>query len=207
MDLRARGDAIGMTTGLPSIGRFTAAAAPAFEAHDLADAARRARETAFVVADDEGRVGVCFAGTIGGDGPLRLLGALPPLYPEWLGDRAFTEAHGVRFPYVVGEMANGIATADMVIAAARHGCLGFFGAAGLQPARIEAALDVIEGALTQGEAWGVNLIHSPHEPDLEDAVVDVYLRRGVRRRSPCPRWRCRSPSRRRRRGSGRRGPR
>ena len=35
---------------------------------------------------------------------------LPPLYPEWLGGRSFTEAHGLRFPYVAGAMANGIAT-------------------------------------------------------------------------------------------------
>ena len=34
---------------------------------------------------------------------------LPPVYPEWLGDRTFQESHGVRFPYVMGSMANGIA--------------------------------------------------------------------------------------------------
>ena len=28
--------------------------------------------------------------------------------------------------------------------------------------------------------YGFNLIHSPNEPDLENAVVDLYLRRGVR---------------------------
>ncbi len=39
-----------------------------------------------------------------------VLAVLPPIYPEWLGDRSFTATHGVRFPYVVGEMARGIAT-------------------------------------------------------------------------------------------------
>jgi trans-AT polyketide synthase/acyltransferase/oxidoreductase domain-containing protein len=46
-------------------------------------------------------------------------GTLPPLYPEWLGDRAFGEAHGVRFPYVAREMARGIVTTKMVVTMAR----------------------------------------------------------------------------------------
>ena len=163
----------------PALARFTSDAA-AYDADGLAAAARRARETCFVVRDDAGRVGAAFAGSVDDHGAHALVGVLPPLFPEWLGDRSFCEAHGVRFPYVVGEMANGIATARMVIAAAEHGCLGFFGAAGLQPAVVEKNIDEIERALGD-RAWGANLIHSPHEPALEDAIVDLYLRRGVRR--------------------------
>ena len=110
-----------------------------------------------------------------------VVGALPPLYPEWLGDRTFQEAHGVRFPYCVGPMANGIASAPLVIAAARAGVLAFFGAAGLSPLTVEANLNTIIGALTNGEAWGSNLIHSPNEPALEEVVVDLYLKYGVTR--------------------------
>ena len=47
------------------------------------------------------------------------------LYPEWLGDRSFCEVHGVRFPYVVGEMANGLTTIRMVVEAARDCLSGF----------------------------------------------------------------------------------
>lgn len=64
-----------------------------------------------------------------------VLGTLPPLYPEWLGGRTFCEAHGVRFPYVAGEMANGIATTGMVAAMARAEMIGFFGAGGLPSRR------------------------------------------------------------------------
>jgi PfaD family protein len=79
-------------------------------------------------------------------------------------------------------MANGIATPELVVAMARAGMLGFYGAAGLAAHKVEAALDVIEAALgPDGPSWGANLIHSPNEPDLEAAVVDLYLRRGVRR--------------------------
>jgi len=110
-----------------------------------------------------------------------LVTVLPPLYPEWLGDRAFCETHGVRFPYVVGEMANGLTTTRAVIAAARAGFLGFFGAGGLSPERIEAAVLELSRELGESAPWGANLIHSPSEPTTEAATVDVFLRHGVRR--------------------------
>ncbi|HRI07737.1 MAG TPA: PfaD family polyunsaturated fatty acid/polyketide biosynthesis protein [Nannocystaceae bacterium] len=109
-------------------------------------------------------------------------GWLPPLYPEWLGDRGFLRAHGVRFPYVTGAMANGIATARMVAEIGRAGMLGFFGAAGLSYDRVEAGLVEI-ARLLEGTraAWGANLIHSPHEPDLEARVAELFIARSV----PC----------------------
>lgn len=110
-----------------------------------------------------------------------LAGTLPPLYPEWFGGRSFVETHGTRFAYVVGEMARGIGSVPLVIAAARAGVIGFFGAGGLSLARVDAALAEIAQALGGGEPWGCNLIHSPSEPDTEAALVDLLLQRGVRR--------------------------
>jgi trans-AT polyketide synthase, acyltransferase and oxidoreductase domains len=138
------------------------------------------REPCVVVRDVDGRIGAAFGGrvTTSVDGH-PVVGVLPALWPEHLGDRSFAEAHGCRFPYVVGEMANGIATARMVVAAHAHGLLGFFGAAGLPPSRITVALDEIERGVGTSTAWGANLIHSPHEPDLENAVVDLFLARNV----------------------------
>src|SRR5262249_38821754 len=117
----------------------------------------------------------------GSEGGGDLVGWLPPLYPEWLGDRAFRDAHGARFPYATGSMANGIATPRLVVEVARAGMLGFYGAAGLLPDEVEAGLVAIERAL-EGRAapWGANLIHSPTEPALEAKVTDLYLRHGVR---------------------------
>ncbi|MDF3054766.1 MAG: Enoyl-[acyl-carrier-protein] reductase [Gammaproteobacteria bacterium] len=110
------------------------------------------------------------------------IGLLPPAYPEWLGSQTFTAAHRTRFPYIVGEMANGIATAEMVIASVKAGMMGFFGAAGLMPAVIEKNIHVINNALGHNaDAWGSNLIHSPQEPHLEEKAVDLYLHYGVRR--------------------------
>ena len=93
-----------------------------------------------------------------------LSGTLPPLYPEWFGGRSFVETHGTRFAYVVGEMARGIGSVPLVIAAARAGVIGFFGAGGLSLARVDAALAEIAQALAGGEPLGCNLIHSPSEP-------------------------------------------
>jgi trans-AT polyketide synthase/acyltransferase/oxidoreductase domain-containing protein len=98
---------------------------------------------------------------------------------ENLGDESFRRDHRLRYAYVAGAMANGIASTRLVTEMARAGMLSFFGAAGLSVARIESAIDELAQALP-GANYGFNLIHSPNEPDLEAQVVDLYLRRGIR---------------------------
>jgi trans-AT polyketide synthase, acyltransferase and oxidoreductase domains len=167
------------------LGTWSPVAEPAvFEAAGLLAAAARIREPTHVVRESAtGRLGVGFGGQAGCNGTgYPLLGTLPALYPEWLGDRAFCETHGVRFPYVVGEMARAITTSRMVIAMARVGMLGFFGAGGLSPAQVEKAIDEMQTALgNDGPAFGANLIHSPHSPELENTIAELYLVRDVRR--------------------------
>jgi PfaD family protein len=98
---------------------------------------------------------------------------------EDLGDPTFCTDHRIRYPYLAGAMANGIGSADLVEAMGRAGMLAFFGAAGLPVPTVEAAIDRIQKNL--GDVpYGFNLIHSPGEPSLERAVVELYLRRGVR---------------------------
>ena len=162
---------------------------PAFAASELIAAVRHFREPAFVVRESEqGPMGVARGGEmlreseVNGAPTWPMVAALPPLYPEWLGDRSFLEVHGLRFPYIAGAMANGIATTDLVIAMARAGMLGFFGAAGLTVPRISEALDRLDAALGgTGLPFGSNLIHAPNEPRVEMGTVELYLKRGVRR--------------------------
>ena len=112
--------------------------------------------------------------------PIRVGAAqAPALLPEALGDPAFRREHGVRYAYATGAMANGIASEALVQAGAKAGLLSFFGAAGLSLERVEAAIDQLSRALGSAP-HGFNLIHSPSEPALEEAVADLYLRRGVR---------------------------
>ena len=112
--------------------------------------------------------------------PPGLVALLPPMRPEGLGHGRFTAAHGCRFAYVVGEMARGIATVDMVIAAAKAGFLGFFGSAGLRPPVVTDALERLRSALAPDTPWGMNLIHSPDRPERETEIADLFLQHGVR---------------------------
>ncbi|MFK7917915.1 MAG: PfaD family polyunsaturated fatty acid/polyketide biosynthesis protein [Ilumatobacter sp.] len=160
--------------------------APAFAAEDLVTSIHDIRRPAFVVVDPStGHRGIATGGAVvdaAAPGAWPVLAALPAMYPEWLGDRSFNEVHATRFAYVTGAMANGIATTRLVIEAARVGCLGFFGAAGLSRPVVAAAIDELVAALgASGAMWGCNLIHSPQEPALEAAVADLYIERGVRR--------------------------
>ncbi|MGD8369851.1 MAG: PfaD family polyunsaturated fatty acid/polyketide biosynthesis protein [Desulfobacterales bacterium] len=107
----------------------------------------------------------------------RLLAFAPRLLPEDLGSPSFKETHGLRYAYVMGAMANGITSVEMVKEAGQSGMIGFFGAAGLSISEIDGAVSRLSG---QGYPFGFNLIHSPYEPDLEAATVDLYLKRGVR---------------------------
>lgn len=155
--------------------------APGFDRDAIRSAVHDFRRATHVIRDPQsGRVGVAREGSVGTSG-FPILGTLPALYPEWLGDRGFCEVHNLRFPYVAGAMANGIATAEIVIEMGRAGMLGFFGSAGLQPDVVTENLDRIEMALTHGESWGANLIHSPNEPELEASVADLFIQRRVRR--------------------------
>ena len=109
-----------------------------------------------------------------------LLAVSPPCRPRNFGSASFASDHGVRFCYLTGAMANGIGSAELVEAMGRAGMLAFFGAAGLGPDTVEDAIDRISTRL--GDLpWGFNLIHSPYEPLLEEAVADLYVRRGVTR--------------------------
>ncbi len=178
---------------MEAIGAWTGnGALPAFEQADLLAVVHRLRSPVHVVQDPaSGAIGVAQGGqlvsqgTPGAAAAWPVLASLPAIYPEWLGDRSFCEIHAVRFPYVSGAMANGIASTRLVIAMARAGFLGFFGAAGLGPATVEQALGELERELGSADsgalAWGANLIHSPNEPAIEERVADLYIRRGVRR--------------------------
>lgn len=103
---------------------------------------------------------------------------IPVCRPSYLGDRGFLKAHGLKYAYVGGSMANGISSTRLAEALGRAGMLGFYGAAGQTPDEVEKAID---SALSSPPFnCGFNLIHSPSDPALETALTGLYLRRGVR---------------------------
>ncbi|MBN9521792.1 PfaD family polyunsaturated fatty acid/polyketide biosynthesis protein [bacterium] len=103
---------------------------------------------------------------------------LPPLRPEQLGDPTFRTDHALRYAYKTGAMANGIASAEIVIEMAKAGMLGSYGAAGQSLDRIARAIDQIQAAVG-GATYCVNLIHSPGEPAHEMATAELLLQRNV----------------------------
>jgi PfaD family protein len=145
-------------------------------------AALRRLDQPLYLAGDDGRVDL-FRGRAGL--PAEALegqpfsGVVAPCLPQQLGDPGFCCDYGIRYPLVGGSMAKGISSVELVVALAKAGMLGFFGAAGLPLEQVEAAIDRLRGELG-ATPFGVNLIHSPSEPDLEDALVDLFLRREVR---------------------------
>ena len=162
---------------------------PEFGPAGVAAALDRPHLPVWIVADgahDARRLGIAFSGRVAAPdaaGGYAVHALLPALYAEWLGDRGFCEEHGTRFAYVTGAMATGIASVELVCAAARAGFLAFYGAGGQPLAVVDDAIDAISHRLADAPAagWGVNVIHSPQEPGLEDAVVDACLARGVAR--------------------------
>ncbi len=128
----------------------------------------------------QGHLGVCDEGALQqGQEPAEWIGSLPALPAYRLGDPQFRAAHGLHFAYMTGAMANGIASEELVIAMGQAGMLGSFGAAGLVPSRIEAAIQRIQQALPHGP-YAFNLIHSPSEDALERNGCELFLRYGVR---------------------------
>jgi len=156
------------------------------QSDDLAfqEALHRVTRPIYIVNFD-GRTAIAQDGSItlgsvrpSGSGGLPLIGYAPALHPRNLGDLAFKKAYNLRYAYIVGAMANGITSVEMVAEIGRAGMIGFFGAAGLLPDQIEAAIKALKQRLGT-LPFGFNLIHSPTNPELESTTVDLYLRHGV----------------------------
>ncbi|PKN16464.1 MAG: 2-nitropropane dioxygenase [Deltaproteobacteria bacterium HGW-Deltaproteobacteria-23] len=101
-----------------------------------------------------------------------------PLLPQNLGNPDFCGELGIRYPYLGGSMAKGISSVRMGEELGNAGMLGFFGAAGLPLSEVEAAADRLKSSLGS-KPFGCNLIHSPHEPDLEEELVSLYIKKGI----------------------------
>ena len=134
----------------------------------------------YVIRNGRG-IGVTHEGGLSttASGGSELLAVTRPLPAQRLGDPSFRETYGLAYAYMTGAMANAIASEEMVIALGKERLLGSFGAGGLTPQQLEDAIRRIQAALPQGP-YAFNLIHSPNEPALERAAVDLYLKHGIR---------------------------
>ncbi len=110
--------------------------------------------------------------------PDKIVAYVPPIGLKDLGDTHFKKRHGIKFAYIAGAMANGIASAEMVKTMADHEMLGFFGAGGLSIAEIEINILTLKQSVNT-TLLGFNLIHSLGDPAHEMATVNLYLKHDI----------------------------
>jgi trans-AT polyketide synthase, acyltransferase and oxidoreductase domains len=153
--------------------------------HALKEALDHIGRPLFILSNDDGPA-IAHTGNIIWEKPngpqtgqLPLIGFVPPISPWQLGDASFKQDLGVKYAYIVGAMANGITSVEMVTAAGRAGMVGFFGAGGLSLEQIRGAIDRLE-SLTEQFPLGFNLIHNPNDMQLETETVALYLQKGIR---------------------------
>lgn len=101
--------------------------------------------------------------------------------PEHLGSAIFRKEYGIKYAYVVGGMYRGIASKEMIVALGKAGLMGFFGAAALSDNEIEDSIKFIQKHLSPEQAYGINLIHVPVDPQMEMNVISICLKYGITR--------------------------
>lgn len=136
-------------------------------------------DTAFYVLHTHSGIALAMGGEICKTGDYDCLGLIPALKPEWLGSNSFKKDHSTNYAYHAGAMANGIASVDLVTSLGRKGYLSSFGAAGLSLRQVEEAIKILQANLPNAP-YAFNLIHSPSEPKLERACVELYLKYGIK---------------------------
>jgi len=97
-----------------------------------------------------------------------------------LGDLQFKKDYNLKYAYVSGAMYRGIASKEMVVKLGKAGLMGFFGTGGLELSQIEETIQYIQKEITNGQAYGMNLLHTPNNPQMEEQLVDLYIKHGVK---------------------------
>lgn len=133
----------------------------------------------YVMQDFNGRIGMSNTGALVSEGRgLQVLAITSPMTAGQLGDPSFRADYQLKYAYKTGAMANGIASADLVIAIGKANLLASYGAAGQVPEKIIESIHEIQANLPH-QTYAVNLIHSPSEQALEAAAVDLFLKNSV----------------------------
>ncbi|MHC1783770.1 MAG: PfaD family polyunsaturated fatty acid/polyketide biosynthesis protein [Anaerolineaceae bacterium] len=109
----------------------------------------------------------------------KVIGYSAPFLPADFGAPSFLECFSLKYPLYGGAMANGISSVELVTTLGRAGFMGTFGAGGLLPGAVEAAILKLKDTL-DGKPYAFNLLNSPLEPALEEQTVALYLKHEVR---------------------------
>jgi len=99
---------------------------------------------------------------------------IPNLSAKDFGDSEFKKTYGLKYALYGGAMANGIASADMVIALGKAGCMGSYGSGGQRLEVVEKEIDKIKSALN-GKPYMINMLSNRNlqmEMDLAKMLVE-----------------------------------
>lgn len=96
-----------------------------------------------------------------------------------LGNEEFKKDYNLKYAYLTGGMYGGIASKEIVVKMGKAGMLGFFGTGGLQFHQIEEIIQYIHKELSAGQAYGMNLLFNPNDPQKEETLVDLFLKYNV----------------------------
>ncbi len=97
-----------------------------------------------------------------------------------LGSSEFKKDYGIKYAYVTGSMYRGISSKEMVVKVGKAGLMGFYGSGGVEMDVLEETIQYIQRELSKGEAYGINLIHTPNKPEIEEKIVDLFIKYNVR---------------------------
>lgn len=107
--------------------------------------------------------------------------AVSVILPESLGSSEFKKDFNLKYAYLTGGMYRGIASQEMVVKMAKAGMMGFLGAGGMDLAEIEKSVRYIQSQLAVGQqSYGVNFLHYPNDSQLEENIIEHYLKWGVK---------------------------
>ncbi|BBB93425.1 MAG TPA: ACP S-malonyltransferase [Methylomusa anaerophila] len=95
---------------------------------------------------------------------------------SFLGSDEFKKRYNLKFAYVTGAMYKGVASAPLVIEAAKNGMLSFFGTGGLSLNEVEKSIENIQANVNGITSYGMNFLHNPDNPSMEEKLVDLYLK-------------------------------
>ncbi|MBQ2989424.1 MAG: PfaD family polyunsaturated fatty acid/polyketide biosynthesis protein [Clostridia bacterium] len=102
---------------------------------------------------------------------------IPNLSAKDFGDREFKKTYGLKYALYGGAMANGIASADMVIALGLAGCMGSYGSGGQRLEVVAQEIDKIKAALN-GKPYMINML-SNRNAQMEMALAKMLVEKEV----------------------------
>jgi len=98
-----------------------------------------------------------------------------------LGSEEFKKEYNLKYAYLAGAMYKGVSSKEMVVKLGNAGLMGYLGTGGLDLNTIEEAIRFIQAELNNSQAYGLNLLNNPNNPEKVERFVDLLLKYGVKK--------------------------